>query len=85
MCPDFFLGKEELATAMLSREMDSKHKSQELHLTSFSGSGFRYDHFATGKIVSAMEGDYDDVIVVLLALWKEITMMLLWYCYGRRL
>ncbi|CAD7934208.1 unnamed protein product [Amoebophrya sp. A25] len=57
-------GTNELATAIVSEAPDTKTKTQILHLKA-TGSAFRYQHFASGTMVSSLNGDYTDTILQL--------------------
>ena len=58
------MGNHELGTVVSSTLLDPRTKTQELHLKSM-GKKFRYEHFATGSVISALTGDYDDMVVSL--------------------
>ncbi|CAD7968173.1 unnamed protein product [Amoebophrya sp. A120] len=57
-------GIHELATAVASETLDSKTKTQLLHLKA-TGNQFRNKHFASAKMVSSMTGDYQDMVMQL--------------------
>jgi hypothetical protein len=58
---NFGQGTHELGYVMKAEAVDSSHKTQVLHLKSL-GNKFRFNHFATGTLISSMTGDYDDMV-----------------------
>ncbi|CAD7969536.1 unnamed protein product [Amoebophrya sp. A120] len=61
---NFGQGITELVSGIVSEPVDTKTKTQILHIRS-TGPSYRYNHFASGTMVSSLAGDYTDTILQL--------------------